>query len=120
MSGNRDGGSSITVMEPKLINRSNKRVRSSAAKEVPTGTQQLAIPITSVDSDEDNIPSTQPNSPVLNGIPAGNISEEGHRESAKHRRVLQTLCDRIEEIQRGGGDANPADEIFMMPLQSTP
>ena len=118
MSGNRDVGSSITVMEPKLINRSNKRVRSSAAKEVPTGTQQLAIPIT-VDSDKDNIPSTQPNSPVLNGIPAGN-SEEGHRESVKHRRVLQTLCDRIEEIQRGGGDANPADEIFTMPLQSTP
>ena len=105
-------------MEPKLINRSNKRVRSSAAKEVPTGTQQLAIPIT-VDSDKDNIPSTQPNSPVLNGIPAGN-SEEGHRESVKHRRVLQTLCDRIEEIQRRGGDANTADEIFTMPLQSTP
>ena len=33
---------------------------------------------------------------------------------------MRTLCDRIEEIQRGGGDANPADEIFMMPLESTP
>ena len=33
---------------------------------------------------------------------------------------MRTLCDRIEEIQLGGGDANPADEIFTMPLESTP
>ena len=33
---------------------------------------------------------------------------------------MRTLCDRIEEIQRGGGDANPAAEIFTMPLESTP
>ena len=57
---------------------------------------------------------------MLNSIPAGNVSEEGHRESTKRRRVLRTLCDRIEEIQCGGGDANPAAEIFTMPLESTP
>ena len=120
MSSNRVSGDPVTVMEPKLLSRSNKRPRPAAAKALPIGTQQSADAVTTIDSDEDVIPSTQPNSPVLNSIPAGNVSEEGHKESSKRRRVLRTLCDRIKEIQRGGGDVNTADEIFTMPLESTP
>ena len=107
-------------MEPKLINRGNKRPRLATPEKVSAGAQQPTISITTIDSDEDDIPCTQPNSPTLNGIPAGNVCEEGHRESAKRQRVLRTLCERIDKIQSGSGDVNAADEIFTMPLESTP
>ena len=65
MSSFRNNGDPATVMEPKLLNRGIKQPHPSTPKEVPAGTQQLAVPIMSTDSNEDDIPATQPNSPQL-------------------------------------------------------
>lgn len=120
MSSQRDSGSSKQLGEPKLITRGIKWPRPATPEKASAGTQQLTVLSQTIDSDEDDIPSTQPNSPALNGIPAGNVGEEGHRESSKRKRVLRTLCERIEQIQSGGGNVNTSDEIFTMPIESTP
>ena len=120
MSSNRDVRSAESVMEPKLLSRSSKRHRVGDAKAPSSGTQQSKDIITTVDSDEEVIPDTQPSTPPLNTIPSGNAHDEGHRDASKKRRVLQTLCDRIDAIQQSDKIITTSDEIFTVPLCSTP
>ena len=92
MPGDRDSRSSEPVMEPKLLSRSGKRTRTTNAKEAPVRTQTVENIITTIDSDEEILPSTQPSTPPLNATPAGVAREEGHRDATKNRRILRTLC----------------------------
>ena len=120
MPGDRDSRSSEPVMEPKLLSRSGKRTRTTNAKEAPVRTQTVENIITTIDSDEEILPSTQPSTPPLNATPAGVAREEGHRDATKNRRILRTLCQRIDSLQQSGTDASASDEIFTVPLCATP
>ena len=119
MPGDRDSRSSEPVMEPKLLSRSGKQTGTTNAKETPVRTQTVEN-ITTIDSDKEILPSTQPSTPPLNAIPAGDAREEGHRDATKRRRILRTLCQRIDSLQQSGTNASASDEIFTVLLCTTP
>ena len=115
-----DSFTSGELLECSQLEREQRKENSRAPATSPQVTSPLEKSSGNNISVEEIPPSSQPLSPPATPVEFGTSLQAPRGEPEKRNRVVQKLCQRIEQIQQIENAENTADEIFTIPASSTP
>lgn len=108
------------VLESSQVNRNvnvnslGKSKASAISAQQPEDSQQKVI------QPEEQLSGAKPISPPATPISIGEIFRSPVKKAPRRNRIVRKLCRRIEQIQDADNSTELPDEIFTIPMHSTP